>query len=99
MNKAAIGNEQLAISQTGRRPCSKRDARAPVSLIANCLWPIAAFQVTTRVTSVTHRGLAGSVLIEVGEVYWEPGSEALETAKCKGVALPHCSFGEATCIQ
>ena len=57
------------------------------------------FTVTSAVTSVTHRRLAEGVLIRVGEVYSEQSSEALGTAKCKGLALPHCSFGEGTCIQ
>jgi len=57
------------------------------------------FTVTSAVTSVTHRGLAEGVLIRVGEVYSEQGPEALRTAKYRGLALPHCAFGEATCIQ
>lgn len=57
------------------------------------------FTVTSAVTSVTHRRLADGVLIRVGQVYSEQGPEALGTAKYKGLALPHCSFGEATCIQ
>lgn len=57
------------------------------------------FTVTSAVTSVTHRRLAEGVLIRVGEVYSEQGSEALGTARYKGLALPHCAFDEATCIQ
>lgn len=57
------------------------------------------FTVTSVVTSVTHRRLAEGVLIRVGGVYSEQAPGALGTAKYKGLALPHCSFGEATCIQ
>jgi hypothetical protein len=58
-----------------------------------------SFTVTPPDTSVTNRGLAGSVLIGVGKVYLEQGLRALGTAKHGGLALLHCSFGEATCIQ
>ena len=69
------------------------DALETASAVAIC------FTVTSAVTSVTHRRLAEGVLIRVAEVYSEQRSEALGTAKCKGLALPHCAFGEAICIQ
>ena len=58
-----------------------------------------SFTVTHPDTSVTNRGLAGSVLIKAGRVYLEQGLRAFGTAKHWGLALLHCSFGEAICIQ
>jgi hypothetical protein len=105
MNEAAIGDKQLAISENRVRQAHLPLSIQPVSLIANCSSLIAAFPsaisftVTAAVTSVTHRRLAEGVLITVGKVYSDQEPEALGTAKHGGLALLHCSFGEATCIQ
>ena len=103
MNKAAISDKRLAIGET--LALSRLLWARLVWLIANCSSLIAASKaavyctVTIRVTSVTHRGLAGSVLIRVGKVYLEQGLRILQTAKDGGLALRYCSFREATCIQ
>ena len=93
MSKAVAGNRQFAIGKT------------LLGIFAYCPSPIAycpvttSFTVTSPITLVTNRGLAGSVLISIGEVYWEQRLGALGTAKHKGLALPRCSFREAICIQ
>lgn len=105
MNEAAISDKQLAISASPILGAYKPLRIHPIGLIAYCLSLMAAsgdaisFTVTDGVTSVTNPGLAESVLITIGEVYFGQVLTALETAKCKGLALLNCSFGEATCIQ
>ena len=100
MNEAGMSDKQLAIRENQVFGANK----LPFLLTAYRLLLIAArdaisFTVTDDVTSVTHQGLAESVLISVGKVYSGQGSKALETAKCKGLARLNCFFEEATCIQ
>ena len=106
MSKVAMSDKRLAISE--KRVFAARLQRPrghEVWLIAYCLWLIAAFPsaisftVTALMTSVTHRGLAESVLINIGKVYSGQGLKALQTAEYKALGHLHCSFGEATCIQ
>ena len=100
MNEAAVSQKQLAMSENRVLEAHK----PPLLLTAYRLLLIAprdaiCFTVTDDVTSVTPLGLAKGVLINIGKVYLGQGLKALETAKCKGLALLNCSFGEATCIQ
>jgi hypothetical protein len=61
------------------------------------------FTVTVPVTLVTHRRLAHSVLIRVGELApHEASRDAHSTRKNPWLRWPRillCSFGEGTCIQ
>ena len=96
-NNRAIGGWQLAI---GSRPVGVQISRRDEWLwpIANRQLPIAFFTVTVPGTSVMNRGLAHSVLIGVGK---QSGRRwAGEQAHPDSWAmLPHCSFGESSCIQ
>lgn len=94
MSRTAMGNRQLAIRQR------------QVSRIAYCQLLIASlyvakpFTVTGQVTSVTHPGLAESVLIDVGKLDLGrgPGRQAL-TAQSRGAGFMRRSFRGGACIQ
>jgi hypothetical protein len=106
MNKAAIGNWQLTIGcgfVAEFWPLSSRIAS--FSPIAYRLLPIAflplanSFTVTLPRTSVTHRGLAGSVLISVGKVAFgqeRRGQSRAEQVVGRGL---RCSFQGGACIK
>jgi len=74
-------------------PMANRPAFGDSSASAD--YPVAkAFTVTAPLTSVTHPGLADSVLIEVGKALLERGSAAGERVWGRH----YCSFREDTCI-
>ena len=89
MSRTAIRTRQLAVGQTSHEP------------VANCLLPIASldaaktFTVTGQVTSVTHPGLAESVLIDVGKLDLGLGPRSFEPAGCGRCR----SFRGGACIQ
>lgn len=57
------------------------------------------FTVTAKRTSVTHRGLADSVLISVSEGLLGQGSGTGQTTMARWPNRRHCSFQGGACIQ
>ena len=101
MSEPAMIDKQLAVSSGPPHGGAFGVMTEPVLFTVDRLFLIAGckvatcFTVTAPLTSVTHQGLAESVLIRVGKLDLERNSKASQ----RDAGRQYCSFREGTCIQ